>query len=53
VDTIDGWFLIQKSDAQVVVDAEVEAEGYVFNVHEVDGYHIIYLKVKKVKSSLS
>jgi CBS domain containing-hemolysin-like protein len=47
VDTIGGWFLMQTSDAQVVAGAEVEAEGYVFKVHGGDGYHIMYLEVKK------
>ena len=34
VDTIGGWFLLQNSNVQVVVCAEVEAEGDVFKLHE-------------------
>ena len=34
-------------DAKVVARAEVKAEGYLFKVHESDGYHIKYLEVKK------
>lgn len=47
VDTIGGWFLTQTSDAKEIATAEVAAEGYVFKVHESDGYHIEYLELKK------
>lgn len=45
MDTIGGWFLTQNFDIQV--GAEVEAEGYIFRVHENDGHHIHYLEVIK------
>lgn len=45
VDTIGGWFLGQNYD--INEGTECEAEGYIFKVHEIDGYHIRYLEVKK------
>ncbi|WP_413305310.1 hemolysin family protein [Bacillus sp. 1P10SD] len=44
VDTIGGWFLKQNGD--VDLGTTVEAEGYEFTVEEVDGYHILYLKIR-------
>lgn len=46
VDTIGGWFLSQNFDAKA--GTEVEAEGCIFKVREIDGHHILYLDVKKV-----
>lgn len=46
VDTIGGWFLSQNFDAKT--GSEVEADGYIFKVREIDGHHILYLDVKKV-----
>jgi CBS domain containing-hemolysin-like protein len=46
IDTIGGWFLTQNYEARV--GAEVEAGGYLFKVHEMDGYHILYIDVKKI-----
>lgn len=48
VDTIGGWFLAQKGEAEVTAGEEVEEEGCRFKVHEADGYHIKYLEVKKI-----
>lgn len=46
IDTIGGWFLSQNFDAHT--GTEVEAEGYIFKVQEIDGHHILYLDIKKV-----
>jgi CBS domain containing-hemolysin-like protein len=48
VDTIGGWFLSRKADAEVSVGEKVEEEGCIFRIHEADGYHIKYLEVKKI-----
>lgn len=48
VDTIGGWFLSQHFDIQI--GSELEAEGYLFKVHEIDGHHIQYLQVKKMNN---
>lgn len=45
VDTIGGWFLTQNVDAKL--GDELEEEGYIFKVKEIDGHHIIFLEVKK------
>ncbi|WP_175640311.1 hemolysin family protein [Metabacillus schmidteae] len=50
IDTIGGWFLTQKFDADVGV--EVVDQDYTFKVHESDGHHIQYLEVFKVKSNI-
>jgi CBS domain containing-hemolysin-like protein len=47
VDTIGGWFLTQNFDVQM--GTEIETEGYLFKVHELDGHHIQYLEVKKIE----
>ncbi|MFT4398608.1 hemolysin family protein [Bacillus sp. SW14] len=44
VDTIGGWFMTQNIDANL--GSEIEAEGYVFKVHKIDGRHIHYVEVK-------
>ncbi|WP_102272952.1 hemolysin family protein [Cytobacillus massiliigabonensis] len=46
IDTIGGWFLTQNIEAKL--GTEIETEGYVFKVHEIDGHHIQYLEVKKI-----
>ncbi|MBT2727647.1 HlyC/CorC family transporter [Bacillus sp. ISL-75] len=46
MDTIGGWFLTQNFD--IKTGTEIEAEGYLFKVHQSDGHHIQYLEVKKV-----
>lgn len=46
MDTIGGWFLSQNFDLKM--GTEIENEGYLFKVHENDGYHIQYLEVKKI-----
>ncbi|KZZ85157.1 hemolysin family protein [Bacillus sp. SJS] len=46
VDTIGGWFLTQNIDAKS--GSEIEEEGYLFRVHEIEGHQIYYLEVKKL-----
>ncbi|AZB41944.1 HlyC/CorC family transporter [Bacillus sp. FJAT-42376] len=46
VDTIGGWFLTLNIDAES--GSEIEEQGYLFRVHEIDGHQIYYLEVKKV-----
>lgn len=46
IDTIGGWFLTENIDAKA--GTEVEWEGYLFKVSEIDGHHIQYLEVQKV-----
>jgi CBS domain containing-hemolysin-like protein len=48
VDTIGGWFLTQKFDIHKG-DKLVE-EGFIFQIEENDGHHIMYIDVKKVAS---
>ena len=50
IDTIGGWFLTQKFNADVGV--EVADQDYIFKVHESDGHHIQYLEVFKMKSNV-
>ncbi|WP_147534103.1 hemolysin family protein [Bacillus marasmi] len=45
VDTIGGWFLTRNIDAKL--GDEMEDEGYIFKVKEIDGHHILFLEVKK------
>lgn len=47
VDTIGGWFMTRKLDANI--GDEIEAEGYRFKIIEIDEYHILYLEVTKVE----
>jgi CBS domain containing-hemolysin-like protein len=47
VDTLGGWILTQKYD--VKQGDAIEFEGYEFTVNELDGHHILYIEVKKVK----
>lgn len=46
VDTLGGWFLTQSYD--VKLGDELEAEGYIFKVKEIDGHHILFIEVKKI-----
>lgn len=46
VDTIGGWFMTRNIDAQI--GDEIEEEGYVFKIIEIDEYHIAYLEVMKI-----
>jgi CBS domain containing-hemolysin-like protein len=46
IDTIGGWFLTENIDAQT--GTEIEMEGYLFKVREIDGHHIQYLEVNKL-----
>ncbi|WP_173108065.1 hemolysin family protein [Bacillus sp. KH172YL63] len=48
VDTIGGWFLTQKYE--VKPDDKIEEQGYCFKVKKIDGHHIQYLEVTKMKS---
>ncbi|WP_210367720.1 hemolysin family protein [Bacillus sp. REN3] len=45
VDTLGGWFMTRKMDAEV--GDELIEEGYRFKVREIDEYHILYLEVTK------
>ena len=46
IDTIGGWFLTQNFDAKT--GTEIESDGYLFKVREIDGHHIQYLEVTQV-----
>ncbi|MEC1520578.1 hemolysin family protein [Neobacillus niacini] len=46
VDTIGGWFLSQNIDT--IVGSEIEAEGHIFRVLELDGHQLKYLEVVKL-----
>ncbi|MEH7334264.1 hemolysin family protein [Neobacillus drentensis] len=46
VDTIGGWYLTQNTDA--CKGSIVEADGYMFKIHEADGCHLMYLDVERV-----
>lgn len=46
VDTIGGWFLTRNIDAKL--GDEIEADGYIFKVKEIEGHHILFLEVKKM-----
>jgi len=45
IDTIGGWYLNQNINAETESEPEVEADGYVFKVHERDGHQVHYLEV--------
>jgi CBS domain containing-hemolysin-like protein len=49
VDTIGGWFLTHKYDVQL--GDEIEEDGYVFKIKEIDGQHILYIEVKKLANA--
>ena len=46
VDTIAGWFLTQKFDVQE--GESLEREGFIFQIKEIEGHHILYVEVKKI-----
>ncbi|MDZ5474478.1 hemolysin family protein [Bacillus sp. 31A1R] len=48
VDTIGGWLLTQNFEAKT--GTEVESEGYLFKVHEMEGHQIHYIEVKKIEN---
>lgn len=48
VDTIGGWFLTQKFD--VHKGDTIETDGYLFQIKEIEGHHIVYIEVKKIAS---
>jgi CBS domain containing-hemolysin-like protein len=45
VDTIGGWFLTQKFD--VHKGDTIENGGFVFQIKEIEGHHILYIEVRK------
>ncbi len=49
VDTIGGWFLTQKFD--VHKGDKLEKGGFIFQIKEIEGHHILYIEVKKTKAS--
>ncbi|MGG3914827.1 hemolysin family protein [Rossellomorea vietnamensis] len=51
VDTIGGWFLTQKYE--VTPEDKIEEQGYCFKVKEIDGHHIQYLEVTKMRKNTS
>ncbi|MEI2663687.1 hemolysin family protein [Rossellomorea sp. LJF3] len=51
VDTIGGWFLTQKYE--VMPEDKIEEQGYCFKVKEIDGHHIQYLEVTKMRKNTS
>lgn len=46
VDTIGGWFMTKNIDAEI--GDEIEEQGYIFKIIEIDEYHIAYLEVQKM-----
>lgn len=50
VDTIGGWFMTQQIDA--AVGSVIEADGYIFKVHETVGRHINYLEIVRKKNNI-
>ncbi|WP_102261947.1 hemolysin family protein [Mesobacillus jeotgali] len=46
VDTIGGWFMTKNIDAEI--GDEIEEQGYIFKIIEIDEYHIAYLEVIKM-----
>lgn len=50
VDTIGGWFLTQKFD--VHKGDSIEREGFLFQIKEIEGHHIHFIEVNKMKASL-
>ncbi|MDN3015199.1 hemolysin family protein [Paenibacillus sp. BSR1-1] len=49
VDTIGGWFLTQKFD--VHKGDKLEMDGFIFQIKEIEGHHILYIEVKKTQAS--
>lgn len=48
LDTIGGWFLTQKFDIEK--GDKIEHDGYIFQIKENEGHHILYIEVKKIPS---
>jgi CBS domain containing-hemolysin-like protein len=46
VDTIGGWFLTRNFDAKK--GDQIEEEGIIFTVKEIQGHHILLIEAKKV-----
>jgi CBS domain containing-hemolysin-like protein len=46
MDTIGGWFLTRNFDAKK--GDEIEEEGFIFTVKEIQGHHILLIEAKKV-----
>lgn len=47
IDTLGGWFLTGRFE--IAVGDQIEFEGYNFTVKEMDGHHVLYVEVKKIK----
>ena len=47
IDTLGGWFLTGRFE--IAVGDQIEFEGYNFTVTEMDGHHVLYVEVKKIK----
>ncbi|MFT0801618.1 hemolysin family protein [Bacillus swezeyi] len=45
IDTIGGWFLTQNIESRP--GTEIESEGYLFKVKEMDGHRIVWIEVTK------
>ncbi|WP_310176406.1 hemolysin family protein [Neobacillus niacini] len=48
VDTIGGWFLTRKFD--VHKGDSIEKDGFIFQINEIEGHHILYIDVSKTKA---
>ncbi|PLS19586.1 hypothetical protein CVD28_03985 [Bacillus sp. M6-12] len=46
VDTIGGWFLTKEFEAEV--GTEIEEQGFIFRLKDIDSLHIKYIEVEKV-----
>ena len=46
MDTIGGWFLTRNFDAKK--GDEIEEEGFIFTVKDIQGHHILFIEAKKV-----
>lgn len=49
VDTIGGWILTQKFD--VHKGDTIERDGFIFQIEEIEGHHILYIGVRKAEVS--
>ncbi|MGE7604561.1 hemolysin family protein [Peribacillus sp. NPDC097675] len=47
IDTLGGWFLTGRFE--IAVGDQIEFEGFNFTVKEMDGHHVLYVEVKKIK----
>lgn len=47
IDTLGGWFLTGRFE--IAVGDKIEYAGYEFTVKEMDGHHVLYVEVKKIK----